>query len=175
MLALDELIFRARALGQSHPFSPRVYRYVNGVVNRERERQPAPDIGIWCGHAITAGYCLRCVEEDDSELDPRSCAVELPADLDEAANHIAAAIRTDGAEPFLLYPEPHLVAALDRMIAGEIERRLDQWGEDVDDRAASQLAEYLAWWTVKGYALRVADRLLPDEVGSAPGPDAAGV
>jgi hypothetical protein len=49
------------------------------------------------------------------------------------------------------------VAALDRIIASEVTRRLQNWREDIDDEAWAELEEYITWWAVKGYALRVAE------------------
>lgn len=159
---LDDIIVRARALAQTHPFSPRAYRYLNHIVARERTEQPVPDIGIWAGHALTVGYCLRRVEESQTgrRPDPGSAA-SLPDDLDQAATRVAAAIRTEGADPYLLLPEEQVVAALDRMIAGEVDRRLSHWTGTVDEDSWRELEEYLAWWVIKGYGLRVADELLP--------------
>ena len=162
MLELEELIFRSRALGQSHPFSPRAYRYVNQIIARERTSQPVPELGIWAGHAITAGYCLRRVEEDDAGGDVGEAPDSLPDDLDEAATTIAGMIRTEGAGPYLLYPEVRLVEALDRLIAGEIERRLGHWDGTIDEKSWRGIEEYLAWWVVKGYALRAAEGLVPE-------------
>ncbi len=161
MLELDDLIFRARALGQTHPFTPRSYRYLNEVVARERTSQPVPELGIWAGHAITAGYCLRRVEEDDTAHVVETLPEPLPDDLDEAATHLAARIRTEAAHAYLLYPEERVVEALDRMIAGEIDRRLSHWEGTIDDTARDEIAEYLAWWVIKGYALRAAELLIP--------------
>ena len=160
-LGIDELLFRARALGQAHPLSPRAYRYVNEIVARERTSQPVPEIGTWAGHALTAGYCLRRVEEDDTGRRTDVAPEPLPQDLDEAATRIAERLRTDGAEPYVLYPEPYVVEALDRLIAGEIGRRLAHWEGTIEEEAWRELEEYIAWWTVKGYALRVAEGLVP--------------
>lgn len=169
VLELEDLIFRTRALGQAHPFTPRVYRYVNAVVARERTTQPVPELGIWAGHAITAGYCLRRVEEEDTgsvaELIPGS----LPDDLDGAATRIAELIRTEGAGPYLLYPEDHVVEALDRLIGGEVDRRLSHWEGTIDEDSWHEIEGYLAWWTIKGYALRIADVLLSPAVATGVG------
>lgn len=173
MLDLHEQIFRARALGQTHPFSPRCYRYLNETITRERTTQPVAELGIWAGHALTAGWCLRCVEESDTGVAMESDGADLPHDLDEAATLVAGRIRTGEAHGYLLYPEERVVGALDTMIAGEIERRLSHWEGTVDDETWDELEAYVAWWVIKGYALCVADRLLPEQVGSGPGPEAA--
>jgi hypothetical protein len=165
-LDIDDLIFRVRALAQAHPFSPRAYRYVNDMVARERTSQPVSDLGIWAGHAVTAGYCLRCVEEDEAGRVIDRPPQFLPDDLDEAATRIAGLIRTEGAEPYLLSPEDRLVEALDRLIGGEVERRLGHWEGTIDEDSWREIEEYLAWWVVKGYALRVAERFTPAPEGS---------
>lgn len=167
MLDLDDLVFRTRALGQSHPFTPVAYRYHRAVVDRERDAQPLVELGVWAGHAITAGYCLRRVEEDETGRTVDEAPAALPTDLDEAASHIATLIRTEGADPYLLYSEEHVVAALDRMIAGEVERRFDYWDGPIPDGVRGDIIEYLSWWVIKGYALRVAERLVPQPADQA--------
>lgn len=173
MLELEEQIFRARALIQGHPLSPRCYRYLNEMVARERTSQPTPELGIWAGHGLTAGWCLRRLEETDTDGRLRADGSELPQDLDEAATQVAGRIRSGDADEYLLYPEERVVDALDHMIAGEIDRRLSHWEGTVDEDTWAELEEYVAWWVIKGYALRVVDGLLPDEVGAVPGPEAA--
>lgn len=165
MLDLHSLIFRTRALGQTHPFTPRAYRYLNARVTQERKVQPAEELGIWAGNAITVGYCLRCVEESDVGRVIDAAPEQLPDDFDAAASHIAQLIRTEGAEPYLLYPEERVVEALDQLIMGELERRLGAQDAAVEGRAgegSEDITEYLAWWVIKGYALRVADHLISE-------------
>lgn len=181
MVEFDGWVVRARALAQTHPFTPRSYRYVNAVVARERDARPSPEMGLWAGQAIMVGYCLRRVEEQDGggpgalTADPEAVAA-LPASLDDAASHVAWLLRTEGAEPYLLSPEGPLVETLDRLIEGEVERRLGDWGEGerLDDDMKSELEEYLAWWTIKGYALRVVDQLLPGDAAERPEPEPDG-
>lgn len=161
-------MFRARALGQTHPFTPRAYRYLNARVMRERKEQPLEDLGIWAGNALTVGYCVRCVEEQDVGRIIDVAPEPLPADFDAAGTQIAHRIRTDGAEPYLLYPEEHVVDVLDHIIMGELERRLGTLDAVVEGRAgeaSEDVTEYLAWWVVKGYALRIADHLVPETAG----------
>lgn len=164
MLDTESLIFRTRALGQTHPFTPRAYRYLNARVMQERQSQPAEELGIWAGNAITVGYCLRCVEEQDVGRVIDTAPEPLPDDFDAAASHIAQLIRTEGAEPYLLYPEGHVVEVLDHLIMGELERRLGTLDAVVEGRAdnSEDITEYLAWWVIKGYALRVADHLVSE-------------
>ena len=61
--AAQRLAFRARALAQAHPLSDLARRFVDRAVATERLEQPMPEIGIWAGAALMAGYCLRRVEE----------------------------------------------------------------------------------------------------------------
>lgn len=166
MLELEDLLFRTRALAQAHPFTPAAYRFVTAVVERERRRQPVEEMGVWAGHALTAGYCLRCVEEaDDVGWEPPALPAG-PEDLGQLADRIAVAIRTDGAESYLCYPPERVVSALDALIAGEVERRLGGLADLVDDETWEELEEYLAWWTIKGYALRVAETVLDHHAGA---------
>lgn len=161
----ESLIFRTRALGQTHPFTPRAYRYLNARVMHERKAQPAEELGIWAGNAITVGYCLRCVEEQDTGQVIDTPPEPLPDDFDAAASHIAQLIRTEGADPYLLYPEEQVIDALDHLIMGELERRLGTLDAVVEGRAgenSDDITEYLAWWVIKGYALRIADHLVAE-------------
>lgn len=162
-LDFEDLIFRARALAQAHPFSPHAYRYVNRIVARERTSQPVMELGIWAGHAITAGYCLRRTEEQDTGRTLEEPPEALGDDLDEAATRVAELLRTEGVGPYLLYEEERVVDALDHLIAGEIDRRLSHWQDQIDDESWHEIEEYLAWWLVKGYGLAVVDHFLTDE------------
>jgi hypothetical protein len=57
----------------------------------------------------------------------------------------------------MLGDDESIIAALDRIIGSEVDRRLDHWRESIDDKAWEELEEYITWWVVKGYALRVAE------------------
>jgi hypothetical protein len=159
MIEPDELAFKARALAQAHPLTPLVRRYLDRAIAEQRTTQPMLEIGIWAGAGITNGYCLRRVEEDQVGLE-LAAIEEPPIDIDEldaAAGVIAAAMRT-GTNDHWILPGDLLLAALDRIIASEVDRRLEHWRDTIDDRAWAELEEYITWWVVKGYALRVAER-----------------
>lgn len=173
-----DLVFRSRALAQAHPLSRLATRYINRAVAQQRVDQPLPEIGIWAGGALIDGYCLRRVEEggvgerdggstadaaagvgpdsgDGEEVDEDPSA-ELDR-LDAEAAAIAASIRSAEAQ-WAPGAGEHTIAALDLLIARSVERRLDHWRDTIDDKAWSELEEYLTWWVVKGYALRVAEQ-----------------
>ncbi|HWG72937.1 MAG TPA: hypothetical protein VG184_02655 [Acidimicrobiales bacterium] len=163
----SDLVFRARALAQAHPLSPAASRFINRVVGQQRVDQPLPEIGIWAGGSLIDGYCLRRVEEEDGGApmegpDPvRESDADRSAELDRlegAASAIAADIRSGAVESGQPGSEERTIAALDLLIAGAVERRLDHWRDSVDEKAWAELEEYLTWWVVKGYALRVAER-----------------
>jgi len=156
-MSRESRTFRARALAQAHPLSPGANRYVNDVIARERESQPQPEIGMWAGYALTNGYCLRRVEEAEMLDDPPQPKTGDSQALEQRATDIAGRIRTSGAERLHLTSEADIVADLDDLIAGEIERRLDDWRDAVSAETWHQLEEYIAWWTIKGYALRIAE------------------
>jgi hypothetical protein len=150
-------VVRARSLAQGLPLSEEANRFLNRAVAEERLRQPYPDIGIWAGHALTVGYALRRVEEEDTA--PKT----LPDDPDRASNLVAEAIRSgDPARSgaYLRYPEEKVIEALDRIIAGEIDRRLSHWEDTIDPQTWEELENYIAWWVIKGYAMRVAEEVL---------------
>ncbi len=149
----ESRVFRARALAQAHPFSPGAHRYVNAVVARERTSQPQAEIGIWAGHALTVGYCARRV----TEAEPPEVEVDDFETLDACASELAGAIRTSGAEHLHHVREEEVIELLDEVIGGEIERRLDHWKGTVDEDTWRELEEYIAWWVVKGYALRAVE------------------
>jgi len=154
-------VVRARSLAQGLPLSEEASRFLNRAVAQERLRQPYPDIGIWAGHALTVGYALRRVEEEDTA--PRALPDDLTDDPDRASDLIAEAIRS-GDPPrsgaYLRYPEEKVIEALDRIIAGEIDRRLSHWEDTIDEQTWEELENYIAWWVIKGYAMRVAEEVL---------------
>ena len=155
---VDDLVFRSRALAQAHPFTTDGYRFMRRVVDRERQVQPRPELGEWAGHALTTGYCLRRVEEVDVAGDRAGDPpVDDLAEAEEQAEVVVRALRTDGLAELTLFPEPVLVETLDRLILGEIDRRLDQWRGVVDAERWRELEDYLAWWVLKGYAFRVVE------------------
>lgn len=159
-LTAEDLAYRSRALAQAHPLTHLARSYVDRAVAEQRTSQPIPEIGIWAGAAAIGGYCLRRVEESESGLELAPADGE-PPDLDaleEATSGIAADLRSEGGGGHLLGDEDRTVEALDRIIASEVSRRLDHWKDDVDQAAWAELEEYLTWWVVKGYALRVAER-----------------
>ncbi|MGH9078267.1 MAG: hypothetical protein ACRDY0_12610, partial [Acidimicrobiales bacterium] len=104
-------------------------------------------------------------EDPDAEL----------ARLDQEATSIAAGLRGDGGDGGDgLAAAPVTIAALDRLIAGSVERRLDHWRDTIDDTAWAELEEYLTWWVVKGYALRVAEQRGEQRAEAAQRPQAGG-
>lgn len=155
----EEIAYRARALAQAHPLSALAKRFVDRVVGEQRLSQPSPEVGIWAGAAILNGYCLRRVEESAAGMDPQLDEAYQPEieELDEAARVIAIDLRGDDAAQHLLGEVDRTVEGLDRIIASEVSKRLDHWSEDLDAEARAELEEYLTWWVIKGYAVRVAE------------------
>jgi hypothetical protein len=157
-LELDDIVFRTRALAQTHPFGPRAQAFVNRLAPLERAVQPVPEMGDWAVHAVTVGYCLRRVEEIDTGH-PSELARLDGEDLEERSRALAEALRVGESQEVFLYPEQLVIDALDRLIAGEARRRLGRDAHrDLDPDALEALEEYIASWTVRGYALRVAER-----------------
>ena len=153
---VEDLVFRSRALAQTHPHSRLADRFARRTVEIEIERQPSDEIAHWAGYALTTGYCFRRVEEavNDHEAD-LTAEVADHAAIDAATTQLTKTMRTDGLGSRYLFDEWLVVQALDRLIAGEIDRRLDQWKDDLDSETWRTLEDYLAWWVIKGYALRL--------------------
>lgn len=158
-LSAEELAYKARALAQTHPLTAVAKTYLDSAVAEQRTSQPVPEIGIWAGGAMLNGYCLRRVEEEDVgvHLEASDDNVPAPETLDEEATRIAADLRSEGSDPHTLADEDTILDALDRLIASDVSKRLDHWKDSVDKKAWGELEEYLTWWVVKGYALRVAE------------------
>ncbi len=184
-LSAEALAYRARALAQAHPLTKLARRYLDWAVAGQRTSQPIPEIGIWAGSALLEGYCVRRVEEEDLGIDVSTLAVGegpvavgdspvigLPEgeqvhvtleELDEAAAVIAADVRSgsnrSGAGAIHHDPadDERLIHALDGIVAKQVSNRLEHWRDSVDAAAWRELEEYLTWWVVKGYALRVAE------------------
>lgn len=151
----DSLVFKARALAQAHPFTISGQRYLDSIIARERSTQPRPEIGEWAGHALTAGYCLRRVEEV-AVLGKQASVEELDlVKADRQSTEVAVKVRTTGAG--YLLSEDEVVATLDKLIGGEIERRLADLKGTLGAETWTELEDYIAWWVIKGYALRVAE------------------
>ena len=161
-LDAQDLSYRARALAQTHPLTPLAKRYIDRAVGEQRTSQPLPEIGIWAGAALIVGYCLRRVEEDDAGfvLGAVGGAAHDLDRLEAEVAEVAADVRTGGSAEYLLGDEERTVAALDRLVHSEVDKRLEHWRDSVDDKAWAELEEYLTWWVVKGYAVRVVERKL---------------
>ena len=157
-LTAKDLAYRARALGQAHPMTPLAKRFTDEAVAEQRRAQSMAEVGMWAGAAILGGYCVRRVEETEAGFTPPDGAEDRDlAALDAEVTRFADELREGGAVPFLLDDPELVVETLDRIVASEVHRRLDNLKENVDEAAWSELEEYLAWWVVRGYALRVAE------------------
>jgi len=161
-LTAEELSYRARALAQAHPLTALAKRYLDRAVAQQRLCQPIPEIGIWAGASLVNGYCLRCVEENDADVllaaaSDDSAFPDLD-ELDELATQVAAELRSDTGGRHLL-GDDNVFDALDRIINSEVNNRLGHWRDTIDDNAWAEMEEYITWWVVKGYALRVAETM----------------
>ena len=54
--------------------------------------------------------------------------------------------------------DPAIVEALlDRVISTEIDKRADQWKDQISATDWATFENYIAWWVVHGYSLRAAE------------------
>lgn len=154
----SERAYKARALAQAHPLTSLAQRYRTRAVANEEVDQPMVELARWAGEALLKGYCLRRVEEQDAGAGGVLADDGTDLDvLDARAAAIAADLRTGDPAPHL-FGEPDLTfGALDRIITSELSNRSDNYREAVDAAGWRQFEEYIAWWTVRGYALRAAE------------------
>lgn len=160
MAGAEDLSRQARTLAQAHPLTALASEYVNRSVEEQKASQPSPEVGTWASACLINGYSLRRVEEVEAGL-----VLEVQqgsgADVDRLgadATRIAAEVR-EGKQPSpFLIDEDDVIAALDRIIATEVSRRMDNLRNQVDAAAAAEIEEFLAYFTIQGYALRVAEQ-----------------
>lgn len=155
-----EMCFAARALAQSHPMTPEALAYLRRRLGEERVRQPAGEPTDWAGMAMVVGYCLRRVEETRLESPPELGAVAA-SDLETRASALARRMHDGDGAAVTLLPPAVTVAALDRLIGTELEKRREHLREQLDDDAWTELEEYLAWWVVHGYCIRATEAPAP--------------
>ncbi|GAC1534340.1 MAG: hypothetical protein NVS3B12_14950 [Acidimicrobiales bacterium] len=162
---VDDFVFRARALAQSHPLTARARTYVDAVITEQLTLQPLPEIATWAQIALVNGYCVRRVEEEDTGLRPEELdrAPSGDHDLKTHVQQVVEALRTGDARPHILGDPDEVFATLNRIVRSEVERRLDQWRESILDDASDEVEEYITWWVVSGYALRTAEVAGPVE------------
>ena len=159
MLSVQDMAYQARALAQSHPLTPLAKQLIDRDIEAQRASQAIAEAGTWASTAMITGYCLRRVEETEAGIVPEfreEKAPDLDA-LDEATRRIASDLRAGELGQGLVGDGHRTVEALDRIIASEVEKRLDHYREAIDDSTWAEVGEYLAWWAVKGYALRAAE------------------
>ena len=93
------------------------------------------------------------------EPGPQAPEADEPAGIDEdALAELSRVLRTGDAGRVTLMPAEATVAALDRIIATELDKRREHLREQMDDAAWSELEDYIAWWVIHGYALRAGER-----------------
>lgn len=161
-----DMCFAARALAQSHPMTEVARRYRQECFDRQRADQPLPEFADWATTALDVGYCLRRVEEDFT-----SAMVSSMDRGDEGvstrAGRVADHLRFGNPDDITLLAADTVVAALDRLIATELDKRADNVREQLDQADWNDLEAYVAWWVVHGYAIRVAEFTPSDAIPEA--------
>ena len=159
-MGAEDLSRQARTLAQAHPLTPLASEFVNRSIEEQKASQPSPEVATWAGSCLINGYCLRRVEEVEAGL-VLQVQDETGADVDGLAadaTRIATELREGaGPGPFLI-DDDDVITALDRIIESEVSRRLDNLRNQIDRAAATEIEEFLTFFTVQGYAPRVAER-----------------
>lgn len=175
-MTAEEVAYRARALAQAHPMTPLAKRFMDLAVAEQKTSQPIPELGMWAGAALLNAYCVRLVHESEAgmELVPTPGEVDDSriGPLDAAATRIAGELRSDDIDRHMVVDTDSTVEALDRIVASEVSRRLDNWKDELDRSAWSELEDYLTWWVIKGYALRIAEGEVGALAAASPSPPA---
>lgn len=159
-----DLCFTARALAQSHPMTEAAHQYRQQRFEVERARQPASEIADWASTALLVGYCLRRSEEQAAPGRRRHGGTESVAatgELEARALAVAEQLRLGDAGAVTLLPASVTVAALDRIIATELDKRSEHVREQLDDDAWAELEDYVAWWVIHGYGVRASEKPSP--------------
>ncbi len=155
---VSDLCFAARALAQSHAMTEAAHRYRQECVESERSRQRASELADWAGTALLVGYCLRRTEEQRVGTEPPAEAAPAGGEIDLVrVAALSEALRVGDADRVSLLPAQVTVAALDRIIATELDKRQEHLREQLDDEGWSELEDYIAWWVIHGYALRASE------------------
>jgi hypothetical protein len=161
ILNADQVAYQARALAQSDPFTLLGRKILQEAMEKERKDLPG-NVSVWANSAFTKGYCVRRVEEDDAGHEFVAAPAESlpePDEVNEAADTIATALRsdTDDLHEHLLGDEDRLLDTLDQIIGSEVRNRLDNVSSTLSSRARIELEDYITYWVVRGYAVRVAE------------------
>ena len=155
---VDDLCFTARALAQSHPMTEASHRYRQECSERERRQQPVTELGDWAGTALLVGYCLRRSEEQRVRTGGPADGPAPQGGIDlEEVTALSESLTVGDADSVTLLPATVTVAALDRIIAGEMDKRNEHLREQLDDASWAELEDYIAWWVIHGYALRACE------------------
>ncbi len=157
---IDDLCFAARALAQTHAMTEASHRYRQECLEQERRRQPVTELADWAATALLVGYCLRRTEEQrvpDDQLAAASAPSGDRIDLEQVAA-LSELLRVGDPGRVTLLSCEAIVAALDRIIATELEKRHEHLREQLDEASWSELEDYIAWWVIHGYALRASER-----------------
>ena len=159
---VSDLCFAARALAQTHPMTDASHRYRQECLDSERRRQPVTELADWAATALLVGYCLRRSEEQRVHDGAFAAAASTGDQIDlEHVTALSESLRVGDPGSVSLLPAEVTVAALDRIIATELDKRQEHLREQLDDEAWSELEDYIAWWVIHGYALRASELPAP--------------
>lgn len=167
---VSDLCFTARALAQTHPMTEASHRYRQECLDSERRRQPVTELADWATTALLVGYCLRRSEEQRvdggqpgaavSTSGQIGAAVSTGGEIDlERVTALSESLRVGDAGSVSLLAADVTIAALDQIIATELDKRREHLREQLDDASWSELEDYIAWWVIHGYALRASECL----------------
>ncbi len=167
---IADICFTARALAQSHPMTETARRYRRVCFEQQRADQPLPEFADWATTALDVGYCLRRTEEDLTSTTVQLVDMQ-PESLSTATGAVSERLRAGDPSLVTLLPADTTLGALDRLIAGELDKRADNVREQLPESDWNDLEIYIAWWVIHGYSLRAAEAgaaMAPRRPGGTP-------
>lgn len=157
---LADLSFKARALAQAHPLTVTASSYRDQMVAEERRTQPMPEFADWAATAFLVGYCIRRIEEADTDQMPKTDSLtDALVPLAHDAARLSDEVKQGRPAGVQLLELPLVEAMLDTVISTEIDKRADHWKAQVSKADWAMFEDYVAWWVIHGYALRAAEIL----------------
>ncbi len=124
----------------------------------DAEEGGAAEDGADSGDTDAGGADESDTDEND-EAETAADAAVAGVDL-HRVNELSESLRTGDPASVTLLRADLVVAALDRLIATELDKRHEHLREQLDDDAWGELGDYLAWWVIHGYALRASEQTL---------------
>ncbi|NOX28780.1 MAG: hypothetical protein GXP35_01815 [Actinobacteria bacterium] len=106
------------------------------------------------------GYCIRRIEEADTDQMPKTGShTDALVPLAHDAARFSDEVKQGRPAGTQLLKQPLVEALLDTVISTEIDKRADHWKAQISKADWAMFEDYVAWWVIHGYSLRAAEIL----------------